>query len=403
VTGGYLSIEAELSSVAGRMVRLGNEHAGLALLLRDRGIPVGFEMVARSASAGENMDLASLVPESARWAAVAARLHLALRKPDQRRTLTVAICTRDRPDWLARLLSSLAPLQVQHGFELLVIDNAPSDDRTMAECSRQTGVVYRREAVPGLNFGRNRALQEASGDIIAYLDDDVVVDGGWFEGLASAWSDNPDAGAITGLVLPLRLDTPAQVLFEQRGGFRRGFRRIRYGRTAFRDRLHPFGAGKFGAGANMSMRRELILKLGGFDEALDTGKPLPGGGDLDIFFRVLRSGAALIYEPRMAVFHDHRERIEVLARQYYTWGLGFGAFVAKTRSEGSDSRAKANSLLRWWFADQAVRLARSLIGRDVTPAHMVLGEIGGGFKGICGEYARSQRRSDALKEKFGDG
>lgn len=401
MTGGYTILEAELDGFAGRSVRLGEGDTGLALIVRDRGIPVGFELFGRGGGAGDERDLAATVPQSARQAALAARLHACLVRHDPAPTVTVAICTKDRPDWLARLLSSLTPLRSKHDFELLVVDNAPSDDRTMTECRRHANIVYCREPVPGLNFGRNRALREASGEIIAYLDDDVVVDSGWFDGLARVWSDNPDAGAVTGLVLPLRLDTPAQVLFERRGGFRRGFRRVRYGRTAFRDPLHPFGAGKFGAGANMSMRRSLVVELGGFDEALDTGKPLPGGGDLDIFFRVIKSGAALVYEPRMAVFHDHREALSVLARQYWTWGLGFGAFAAKTRMSSREARATTNALLRWWFADQSFRLARSIAGKGDTPARMILGEIAGCLQGLSGEYGRSQRRSAALKAKYG--
>ena len=394
--GGYAIIEVELDEAAERTTNLAPHHAGLALMLRDRGAFVGFELIEREKLPQTEFAIAPLVPVNAREAAIASRLADALSQDGPVPNVTVAICTKDRPDWVARLLSSLLPLRTKHPFEVLVVDNAPSDARTKEVCSK-ADVRYVHEPVPGLNFGRNRAMAEATGEVIAYLDDDVVVDPGWFEGLLRAWRENPDAGLITGLVMPLRLDSAAQVLFELRGGFRRGFHRLRYGRTAFLDRLQPFGAGKFGAGANMSMRRSLIQKLGGFDEALDTGRPLPGGGDLDVFFRVLQAGSILAYEPRMAVFHDHREDLRVLARQYYTWGLGFCAFATKTKAADPTHRAPVNALLRWWFVDQGRRLLRSAVGREDTPFWMVLGEIRGGIQGVFGEYTRSRRRSDKLK------
>jgi len=98
--------------------------------------------------------------------------------------------------------------------------------------------------------------------------------------------------------MPLRLDTTAQVLFEKRNGFRRGFDKNRFGREVPGNPLYPCGAGIFGAGCNMAFRRDLLRDIGGFDEALDTGTPLPGGGDLDIFYRIIRAGHALVYEPR---------------------------------------------------------------------------------------------------------
>ena len=398
---GYTLAEFELEQIGEARFDLAPGKGGLGLVLRDRGHVVGFELVPRERLEREGCRLEALVPSSVRADATASRLRDSLRAGDiAPPSITVAICTKDRPDWLARLIGSLLPLQSQTPFELLVVDNAPSDERTAQLCAANAGVTYVREPVPGLNFARNRAIAEAGGEVVAFLDDDVVVDRGWLDGLRCAWAEHSDAGAITGLVMPLRLDTGAQVLFERRGGFRRGFRPLRYGVTEFRDALHPCGAGKFGAGANMSVRRSLVEELGGFDEALDTGKPLPGGGDLDIFYRVLRAGTVLAYEPRMTVFHDHREEMQVLARQYYTWGLGFSAFVSKTKLADTAASARMNELMRWWFLDQGRRFVYSAMGKGDTPPAMILGELRGGVIGLFGEYRRSQLRSRELKAKY---
>src|SRR5262249_52755157 len=202
------------------------------------------------------------------------------------------------------------------GVDVLVVDNAPSGDGTRDLVAGRSSVRYVREPRPGLNFARNRAVREATGELLIFVDDDVVPDRGWLAGLAAAAAENPDAAAYTGQVLPLELETEAQVIFERRGGFRRGFDRIRYGPVMMGDRLYPGGAGNFGAGANMAFRLSVLRCLGGFDEALDTGAAVPGGGDLDIFYRIIRAGYAIVYEPGFLVFHEHRRDMAGLSRQY---------------------------------------------------------------------------------------
>jgi GT2 family glycosyltransferase len=231
------------------------------------------------------------------------------------------------------------------------------------------------------------------------LDDDVVVDRQWLNGLKEAWVENPDAGAFTGLVLPYELETDAQILFEQRGGFRRGFDKIRYGQTLPHNPCYPCGAGIFGAGCNMAFQRHLLLELGGFDEALDTGKPLPGGGDLDIFYRVIRAGYPLVYEPQYLIYHQHRRELSQLQHQYWTWGLGFMSFVIKSFQVDPSQRAKLLQLIAWWLKNQLWQLQQSLTGQHVLSPAMVLAEFWGGIIGMFGEYARSQKRVAAIRRQ----
>jgi GT2 family glycosyltransferase len=285
--------------------------------------------------------------------------------------------------------------------EIMVVDNAPSDRRTKNLVASLPEVHYVCEPKPGLNFARNKALQEARGDLLAFIDDDVKVDRYWLAGLMEAWGENPDAAAFTGLVLPSELGTEAQIMFERRGGFRRGFDKIRYGQTLPGNSMYPCGAGIFGAGANMAFQRKILLSLGGFDVALDTGPHLPGGGDLDIFYRVIRAGYPLVYEPRYMVFHQHRREIKALRRQYWkSWGLGFTTFVVKSFKTDPPQRANITRLVIWWFMDQLRHLLKSLQGRDPLPPKMILAEFGGGVLGLFGAYQRSVRRTEKIKKQF---
>jgi GT2 family glycosyltransferase len=270
--------------------------SGLGVVVRHRGVIQAFMMGPLRLVGSSEILLA---------ASVRRELEPASQLPPAR-TLTVAICTKDRPDLLKRCLDAVASIRPPW-VEITVVDNAPKTTATRDIVAAHGDVHYFFENRPGLDFARNRALSEATSEWIAYLDDDVVVDRGYFDGLAAAWAEHPDAGAVTGLVLPLELETEAQIIFERNGGFGRGFTPRRY--------ASALSAGIFGAGCNMAFNRQALLALGGFDEALDTGAPLPGGGDLDIFYRTVRASWIFVYEPRMAVFHQHRRELYALRRR----------------------------------------------------------------------------------------
>jgi GT2 family glycosyltransferase len=385
---------------------LAEEDQGVVLLLRrhDRPVHFSFHELAPGSRISPR-ELERIVVESGGVALLEDAVREQLAPVGARRppiSMTVAVCTRARTDFLADCLRSLLDHRPGEGdprrFDVLVVDNDPPDSATAELVARLPDVRYEVEPLPGLDFARNRALAETSTDFIAYLDDDVIVDRGWLVGLEEAVAENPDAAAVTGLVLPYELVSEAQVVFELRGGFGRGFQKLRYaGETLPTNPLYPTGAGIFGAGCNMVLRRDVLLELGGFDEALDTGPPLPGGGDLDIFYRVVRSGRPLVYEPRMLVFHRHRRDTESLRRQYWSWGEGFMAYVEKTYRSDPSQRGKLRRLVRWWLADQLGNLRRSFRGSEPMTPRLVLAELGGGLVGLTGSYRRSRRRVEALR------
>ena len=138
----------------------------------------------------------------------------------------------------------------------------------------------------------------------------------------------------------MELETEAQIVFERRGGFRRGFDRVRFGAVLPGNALYPGGAGIFGAGANMAFQTEALRRLGGFDEALDTGRCAAGRRRSGIFYRVIRAGHALVYEPGFMVFHQHRRDMDALLRQYRrSWGLGFMCYIVKCMKSDPERRA----------------------------------------------------------------
>jgi glycosyltransferase involved in cell wall biosynthesis len=181
-----------------------------------------------------------------------------------RYSASVVICTRDRPDELRRCLASLLH-QSFRALEIIVVDNASRDDRTR-EVASAAGASYVREGQAGLDFARNAGARRATGDIVVYTDDDVLLHPFWLERMVAAFGCK-DVSAVTGLVLPAELVTDAQVHFERYWGFGRGYVRNDYTPERFaahRDGVFP--AWNVGAGASMAFRREVFSQVGLFDE-----------------------------------------------------------------------------------------------------------------------------------------
>ncbi|MEV1064435.1 glycosyltransferase [Streptomyces sp. NPDC050263] len=260
------------------------------------------------------------------------------REPDPERSpalppvpsTTVVVATRERTEKLAHALDSLLA-QDHPDFEIIVVDNAPVTDSTrdLIEHKYAERVRYVTEPVPGLAVAHNMGVAAAHGEVIAFTDDDVVADPRWLTELTAPFVADPGLGCTTGLILPARLRTPAQVLLESHGGFAKGFTARTYDPhdPPADEPLFPFTAGRFGSGASMAFRTEVLRSVGGFDPATGAGTRARGGDDLYGFVRVLAAGHRLHYTPQALVWHHHRETWRDLETQAYGYGAGLTAYL----------------------------------------------------------------------------
>jgi GT2 family glycosyltransferase len=249
--------------------------------------------------------------------------------------VTVVVATRDRPEALRRCVDSILASRYPR-FDIVVVDNAPASIATQRVVADAYGpghnVRYVREPTPGLACAHNRALPEITSPIVAFTDDDVVVDPEWLAKLVAGFGVAPDVACVTGMIFPLELETPAQLLIERAIGFNKGMERrlYRVGTPGSDDVLFPYAAGRFGSGANMAFRTDVLRSLAGFDPALGTGTVARGGDDLAAFFDVVASGHALVYEPAAVIYHAHRRDDAALSRQAFGYGAGLTAYLTKT-------------------------------------------------------------------------
>jgi GT2 family glycosyltransferase len=318
--------------------------------------------------------------------------------------LSAAVCTRDRPRLLERALGSLLRQSVPPA-EILVVDNAPSGGETRALIvSRFPSVRYVAEPVPGLDFARNRALADARHEVLAFLDDDAVADVAWTGALLRVFESEPRAAVCTGRVEPLGLNTPGERLFEANGGFSRGLERIVLPDHADRPlhgRQAPLIAWAIsvGSGCSYAVRRDVALTLGGFDEALDLGLPLPGGGDHDLLWRALRAGHTVVYEPEALAWHEHRTEAAAACDQIVGHQRAIVAFLAKHVMADRVGRPTLAGYTGWRLAKPGVRLVRRALGRDPLPAPVLLRMWWNCWLGLVA-YPRARRLARERRERY---
>jgi len=378
----YVMCDVETSRIP-EAISLPSGYDGAGVVLRNAGAPVGFVLCPSGRTGG----VSTIGLREGPWHESLAPVRT---KPDNT-TLTIAICTRGRPVELGRCLDRLISLQDEGSdFEVVVVDNAPTDDRNLSVVSNYPTVRYLVERTPGLSVARNAAIRAATGEVIAFTDDDVVPDRNWVNGLRAALQENPAAAAFSGPVLPLELETEPQILLEGRGGLGHSFERGLFTSTMAGSWTYPCGAACFGAGANMAFRRITFERIGCFDEALGAGTPTRGGEDLDAFYRVVRAGLTWAYEPRMLVFHQHRRDMEGLRAQVESWGRGNVAYLLKSFRSDPGNRYKILACLLEMMMRKAGGLVFSLVRARAYPwpVSLAWSEFTGMFAGF-GAYARA--------------
>jgi GT2 family glycosyltransferase len=335
---------------------------------------------------GPSVRLEEVVGVGDPLAAMAARLRLA---EDSAREVSVVVCTRDRPEALARCLDGLGRLDPPPR-EIVVVDNGPTGPGTTRDVVRdRRGIRYVAEPEPGLAIARNAGIRATEGAVVAFTDDDVDVHPTWAGRLGAVFRATP-AAAAAGLVLPAALDTEAQVLFEREWTFVRGFRPLTFGPHFFEGtRTRGVPSWEIGAGMNMAFRRSVVDAVGGFDERLDVGAA-GSNGESELWFRLLAAGHRIRYEPTAVVWHHHAREMDALMAQVRAHGRGHAAAALVQFEDDGGWGNLRHVLLGLPRTHVRMGMSRLIQGgrpRARTLPHEVMG-YGSGLR----YYARHRRR-----------
>jgi GT2 family glycosyltransferase len=305
-------------------------------------------------------------------------------------TLSVVVCPHDRPEDLSRCLESLARSHVKPD-EMIVVDNAPAADNTRNVVAAFPSVRYVPEPRRGLSVARNAGAVASSAELVAYVDDDSTVHPDWVRLLREEFAD-PNVMAVTGLLLPASLDTPAQVAYETPASLfhHARYQRLSYG-PEFLERTKRRGppVWRIGGGANMAFRRGAFALAGGFDERLGAGAA-GCSEDSEFWYRLIAAGWDCHYQPSAVVFHHHREHAAQLEQQAQNYIRGHVAalFVQYARHRHFGNLARAFFGMPRYFAAIGVReLGRVALERLRVATYPRSGtyaaEVGGYLRGLA--------------------
>jgi glycosyltransferase involved in cell wall biosynthesis len=228
--------------------------------------------------------------------------------------VTVILCTYNRCESLEKTLRSVAATVMPNSteWEILVVDNNSTDGtRAVVERFYQkhpSRFRYLYEPKPGKSNALNAGIRDARGDVLAFLDDDVVVEVNWLKNLTAPLRGSEWAG-VGGRIIPGQdFKPPRWIPLHERYALAP--------LAMFDLGLQPSELLEAPFGTNMAFRKAVFGKLGGF--RTDLG-PRPGSAirseDTEFGFRVLADGQRLWYEPSAVVYHSlPADRLE---KQYF--------------------------------------------------------------------------------------
>jgi len=267
--------------------------------------------------------------------------------------LSIIICTWNRADHLRQTLASLQECRLPAGtdWEVIIVDNN-STDGTGAVCQQfrqQSPQRYRRvvEKRQGKSFALNTGVANATGKILAFTDDDVIVDPAWLAETLRAFETYPCVG-VGGKIVPL-WNSNKPSWFTSEGPYKLLPAIVSYD---LGEDLREITAPALGA--NLSFRREMFDKYGMFRTDLGpTAGSEVRGEDNEFCWRLLRAGERLIYAPKAIVLHPvEKHRID--KRYFEAWYYGMGQ--SRPRIEPAPEAAVRylgfpRYMLRWYLRD----------------------------------------------------
>jgi GT2 family glycosyltransferase len=206
----------------------------------------------------------------------------------------IVICTRNRAAQLRRTLEALAA-QGDGSTPIVVVDQSDAEDAWLSERERADArLTVIRDSGRGLARARNIGWRRSDADWLIYLDDDCLPEPGWLEALEHEIRENADADYVSCAIAQLN----------EPGGDYKAY-------SVFSVPEHRRLEGRWtqpsslGYGACYAVRREVVERLGGWDERLGAGVPdFPASDDMDFNFRLMRAGGVAYLTPRGRVLHD---------------------------------------------------------------------------------------------------
>lgn len=215
---------------------------------------------------------------------------------------SVVVCAYNAADTLGECLESMRELNYPD-YETIVVDDGSSD--STAAIAEQAGAQLIRTEHRGLAAARNAGVEQASGEIVAFIDADARADKDWLYHLVESIKRR-NAAAASGPNFAPPADSSRAAALANAPGLPREVR-------AADDRLAQL------CGCNMAIAKAALAKIGGFDPAFTAA-----GDDVDLSWRLKSAGETLAHAPGAVVIHKRRTSLRAYVRQQRGYGAGEG-------------------------------------------------------------------------------
>ena len=305
---------------------------------------------------------------------------------DDSPTISVVVCTRDRPQQLDQCLAALSRLEYS-AYDVVVVDNAPRNERGQ-DVALRWGVRYLTEPVGGLSRARNRGARACETEIVAYIDDDAVAEPDWLSALAREFED-PLVAVATGAIRPSRSRGDAAHKPDGNVAAETNRRQRRVVDRATPGWFEIANFGEIGDGSNMAFRRSVFEFWPGFEESLGRGTVLSGGEEHYAFFTLIERGYRVVYNPLAVVRHPDPSTAEQARRRHLDLVAITTAYIARLAVEHPSCR----KALRQYIFDRLRGIARpwttraGRTGAGIAPRSLTLLAMFSGLR----IYLRSRR------------
>jgi GT2 family glycosyltransferase len=212
--------------------------------------------------------------------------------------VSVIVCTHNGGRTLGQCLERVRDLSYPD-FETIVVDDGSTDNS--AEIAREHDARLVQTEHRGLSFARNAGVAHATGEVVAFLDDDAYPDPDWLQYLAAALRANAHAGVGGPNIPPEEDGLVADCVALAPGG-------PIHVLISDREAEHV-------PGCNMAFRKSALEEIGGFDERFRTA-----GDDVDVCWRLQESGRTLGFSAGAVVMHRRRDSVRRYLKQQYGYG-----------------------------------------------------------------------------------
>lgn len=260
-------------------------------------------------------------------------------------SVSIILCTSGLRPMLLQCLEGLTAQARQYlRCEIIVVLNGP-EDTAITEAVSQFPVRLLNEPRRGVSIARNHAVPRAKGDILVFVDDDVLISPGWLEEIVKGFQD-PEVHCVTGRVIPAG---PLTLTAERSGRYYTSERALSPWTldTSNRDWYQYILGEPVGFGCNMAFRKDFLENYSLFPPDLGAGSLIGGGDEFYMYLQVVKHGFRVHHNPAAAVTHVFDDNIENQKARSAQLYAGSVAFALKLFLEEKPLR---RATARWLFS-----------------------------------------------------